>query len=308
MDMLCKRGSRIFPFLTEVVIDLLSAFLRIDINMYRKEALLFGPQYSQQSVRRNALKRLGIIEITSVFHSLLTGRLLCSLGDDTSGPEYLPQRLTYRCGLAQTLSYDIPRACKDVINSLYLLIDIFTCFRGRICHLDVIHSVSKRLESGLLGNCSTSPALRLIWQINIFKFSRLHTRVDSCTKFIRHGTGLRNRLKDSFLALVHLGKDLSPMPYFCHRNFIQSSRTFLSVAADERNCSSFLEKSCTILHLPLLDLQTLRYTFDIYILNHVKPVSTVRDKMRISWILTQNRHRSCHPSPPADSMPPSART
>ena len=53
------------------------------------------------------------------------------------------------------------------------------------------------------------------------------------------------------------------MSYFCNGNLIEATCPFLSVTADERDCSTFLEKLGTVLHLPYFHPHSLSNTLDI---------------------------------------------
>ena len=63
MNMLCKRLCRIAAFLTEIIIDLLSAFLSIHINLHIEEAFFLCAENSEKTMRCDTLKGLVIIEI-----------------------------------------------------------------------------------------------------------------------------------------------------------------------------------------------------------------------------------------------------
>ena len=93
-DLLCKFTCRISALLTEVIIYLVSAFLRISVDLHVQPSLRLPSQYRQKPVSRNSRKRFRIIEIVL---ELLGLKILLSglghLGHHTPCTEYRPHRL-----------------------------------------------------------------------------------------------------------------------------------------------------------------------------------------------------------------------
>ena len=95
MHLLRQRRCRISSFLAEVIIYLLSAFLRIRIYLEGYISLLLCPERSQKPVRSHPVDRIGEIEIIAVFCRFRFAGLLGFLGHDPPGLEYLSYGLTH---------------------------------------------------------------------------------------------------------------------------------------------------------------------------------------------------------------------
>ena len=116
MHLFGKRSRGITPFLAEIIIDLFPAFLRISINPDINESFVLCTEYGQQTMRGNALQRFGIIKIGTVFHSFLTGSLLCCFRHYTARLEDLAESLTNRSRLTQAFCNDITRTGKRIFH------------------------------------------------------------------------------------------------------------------------------------------------------------------------------------------------
>ena len=178
MDLLGKGRTRITAFLTEVVIYLLAASFRIGVNLHIYEALFFRTKDGKKTMRGDALKRFGIIEIYLVLLSLRTGGLLCGLGHDAAGLEYLTEGFAHRGSLAQTLCNDVTGTCKGVLHGLDLVTDKGPGLLERIIYGNRIHLVRQRFQSEFLGSGSSGAPLGLIWKIQILQLSGFHAVLD----------------------------------------------------------------------------------------------------------------------------------
>ena len=271
MDMLSKRLLRVTSFLTEIIIYLLAAFLRISVDPDCQKTFFLCSQNRKKPMRSNAVDRLAVIKIALVFHRLRTCSLLCRLRNDTACPEYLSQGLTHRCSFAQSFCNDIPCTCESILHRSNLIRDISASFYRRISHSHLPHPVCQWFQSCFLGNGSASAALRLVRKIYILKFTCINTRVNLRLEFIGQCTCLSYRCKHRFLTFFHLSKDIRPMAYLSNRHLIQSAGLLFSVPADERNSSTLLKKRSTVLHLPHLHIQSGSNMPYIYIF-HIKPI------------------------------------
>ena len=95
MHLFCQRSRRIALFLTEIIIYLLAALLRIRIDPDCDEALILCPENGKQTMWSDSFLRLALVKISLIFHSLLAYSLLCRLGDNATCPEDLAECLAY---------------------------------------------------------------------------------------------------------------------------------------------------------------------------------------------------------------------
>ena len=257
MQLLSQSRRRIATLLTEIIVNLLTALLRISINLKTDKALLLGPEHSKKPMRSHTLQRFRILEITIIFHSIRTYSLLCSLGHHSSCLENLSESLSYRSCLTQPLCNDITRTRKSRIHILHLIIHKSGSLTHRITNCHRIHLISQGLKPGLLRNSSPGAPLRLIRQINILKFTRLDAIDNLVTQLRSQSPSSLNRLHNGSFSFLHLREHISPMADLSHGHLIEATGTLLPVTADKRYSSPVIKQRDTILHLPVLDLQTL---------------------------------------------------
>ena len=267
MHMFRKRSCRIALLLAEIVVKFLTALLGINIYLDIKEPFIFCTQDRKKTMRSDSLQRFGIIKIRLVFHCLGTCGLLCSLGHDTSGLEYLSERLTDGRCLAQTLSYDVTCTGKSIIDGRHLRADKSTGFRHRINKRHIVHLVCKRLQTCLLGRCSAGSAFRFEWEIEILHLTGFDTVLNLDLQLRSKPPGLTDGLKNCCLALLEFRKCICPVSDLCHCDLVKASCPFLTITTDERNRSTLFKKLCAILYLPFLDPNTVSNSLYIDVLH-----------------------------------------
>ena len=122
MHLFCQCRTRITTLLTEIVIELLSALLRICINLQTDISFFLCTKDCKKSVRRDAVKRFRMIEVRFIFLGLRASGLLGHLGNNVSGLEYLTQCLADRSRLTKTFCNDVTGPGKSFLNRRHLFI------------------------------------------------------------------------------------------------------------------------------------------------------------------------------------------